>query len=303
MVSIYKKLLFLIILSSFLSGCRDNVWNPDVAVLVNDEPIFLSEVDLVLEWGFHPVIGQSEKGGGGGVNIQQILDKLIDEKLILSEAKKNALFVSSAELDSSAALMSGAWFGSSPPPAELGELKEALRRQIILRKMTEKVIAENRVLSVQQWNDFWANWPKKQHPRYLVQILFAPPLDLPPPELDITQRGGLTKIAENMEKAGLPVIVSEPVWLLGDRLPPDVLEALQKASQGTQKPALAGPLRLNESWVLYDILEIDNEHDLEDELIAARDAFEAMVDEQTFQNWLKSIRAKATIKISPVFSN
>ncbi|MDR1921656.1 MAG: SurA N-terminal domain-containing protein [Candidatus Adiutrix sp.] len=284
----------------FLAGCREEAWNPEVAVLVNGDPIPVSELDRILEWGFHPPVG-ADGEPGGVVDIRQILAKLIDEKLILDEAAKVGLTVSPKELKDALGWLETAWFGNPPPPAELAELKETLRRQILLRKMTEKVIEDGRVLSAADWSVFWAAWPKNAVPRYQVRLLFAPPLDEAPEPMAAEKRGGLEQMAEDMKAAGLAVVISEPLRLNGSRLEPRLAEDLAQALTLPAGRRLAGPYRLPESWAMYEILEVDVDRKPGEELLAAKAAFEAMTDENVFKDWLAETRAAADIKISPAF--
>ncbi len=286
-----------LILAAALTGCREEPWDPEVAATVDGRPIPKSAVDQVLEWGFYPRLGQ---GGEveGAVTLPQILDKLIDERLIVAAAEKAGLTVSEAEVDQAANGLVSAWFGAVPPPAELGELRQALRNQILLRTMTEKVMAERRNLSAGEWQKFWDAWPKDPPPRYLVRALLIPPVP-EAADLPLSRWGSLEEQAHYLKKAGLTTIISDPMWLVGARQDPEVVKALEKAlSLGR----LTEPLRLPESWVVYDVLDVDRGQAPVEDFQAARVAFEALASEKAFLDWLKERRAKADIRINPIFA-
>lgn len=287
-------LLALLVLALAAVGCQEDPWDPEVAVLVNDRPIPKAAVNRVLEWGFYPQLGQGGEREGA-VTINQILDKLIDERLILDEAEKVGLAVSEEEINQVENALNTAWFGVRPPPAELSELRQALRNQILLRKMTEKVMVERRVLSADEWEEFWAGWPKNRTQRFLVRVLLIPPLvDLP--EIPARRQGNLDHLAEFFEGEGLSVIVSDKFWLSASKVTPEVRQALETASAG-HRPA--GPFRLEESWAAYEVLEMDPGLDPTGELRAALISFEALAGEKAFTDWLKDLKIGADIKINP----
>lgn len=287
-------LLAFLVMSLPLAGCQEDPWDPEVAVLVNGRTISKAAVNRVLEWGFYPQLGQGGEREGA-VTIHQILDKLVDERLILDEAEKVGLAVSEAEINQVENALDTAWFGVRPPPAELSELRQALRNQILLRKMTEKVMVERRVLSAGEWRVFWDGWPKSETHRYLVRVLLIPPL-MELPQIPARRRGNLDRLAEFFEGEGLSVIVSDQFWLSASRVAPEVREALETAA-ADRRPA--GPFRLEESWAAYAVLEIDPGLNQADELRRALIAFEALAGEKAFHDWLTELKAGADIKINP----
>lgn len=287
--------LALVALMALSAGCREDPWDPDVAAVVNGRTIPRTDVDRILEWGAYPRVG----AGGetlGAATLPQILDKLIDERLILDEAEKVGFRVPEAEIDRAAADLSSAWFGVKPPPAEFSELRQALRNQILLRKMTAKVMAERRVLSVEEWERFREAWPKQQPPRYLVRALLIPPVE----EVEALPRnpgGTPEEMAGQLKNIGLTSILSDPLWLVGARLDPAVASALETAvAQGR----LTDPIRLQESWVIYEVREVDRGQPPVQDFQAARTAFETLAGEKAFRDWLAELRAQAQITISPL---
>lgn len=287
-------LLVLMVMILPAMGCQEDPWDPEVAVVVNGRPISKAAVNRVLEWGFYPQLGQGGEREGA-VTINQILDKLIDEQLILAEAEKNGLAVSEIEINQVENALDTAWFGVRPPPAELSELRQALRNQILLRKMTEKVMVERRVLSADEWREFWEGWPKNRTRRFLVRVLLIPPL-VELPKIPARRQGNLDRLADFFEGEGYSVIISDKFWLSASRLEPEILEALE-AAEADERPA--GPFRLEESWAAYEVLEVDRGLSQAEELREAMIAFEALAGEKAFQDWLKDLKVEADIKVNP----
>ena len=273
-------------------GCRnEETWDTDAIVKVNGRSIARTAVERVLEWGLYPDLDQ---GGEREINIPIILDKLINEELILEEAGKAGLVISSAEIDESLGDLESAWFGVNPPGSERSEMRQALIRHMLLRKMTERVMGEKRVLSAEKWHVFWEEWPKNKAPSFRVRALLLPPTDEEPvwPEelLD------LDEVAEFYQQDGSPVVVSQPLWLSGEKLERVVMDELGRSYRQRR---LSLPIRMDESWAIYQVLAVDSGPGAAEEFELAKQAFESRAGEEAFQKWLAEIRAAAKIEYAP----
>ena len=281
-----------------LSACRESKWDPEVAALVGGRPILRSDLVKVMELGFNSRLGQGGEALAGEVTVNQTLSKLIDEKLILIEAEKAGLSVGEEELNETAAQLGSAWFDDSPPPAELMELRQTLHNQILLRKMTNRVIAENMVLSAEKWRLFWNDWPKDQPPRYLVRALLLPPTDNEP-EVPVWRSYTLERLAGYYTRQGLEVIISDPLWLGAANMAEGAPEALKQA---WARRKVTRALRLSESWVIYEIMEMEPAPTPAANFVAAKKAFEQQAAEDTFDSWLTKVRSRADIQVNPMFA-
>ncbi len=285
-----------LLLCLFTAACRETPWDPEVAVLVNGRPITKKALDKILELGFNPTVTEDESKGPD-LNLKLILDKLINERLILEEAARAGLSVSDQEVEEAVNLYATAWFGEKAPPAELGEMKEALRNQLLLRKMTERVMKEGMSLSAEGWRVFWENWPKERPVRYRVRLLVIPPLK-EAPSVPARQRKDLGEAVEYLTREGLDVLLEGPIWTSGEKISPEEAAALEEA---LERKSITGAFRQPESWIIYEPLEIDRGPDEVDELLKAKAAFEELEGEKVFQAWLARIRAAADIRINPVY--
>lgn len=292
------RLGILLIVAFALAGCREKAWDPDLAALVNGQPIPKSAVIRVMELGFYPRPGETHDRIKGSASIVQIVNNLIDEQLILEEAKKAGLAVNENELNESLNLLGSAWFGMEPPPAELLELKETIHNQILIRQMTEKIMLERRVLSADKWRKFWEAWSKNTMPRYLVRALLLPPLNQSP-RLPVRRRHTLENLAEYFERQDMEAIVSDPLWLGREFMEKKgVAEALKDAAA---KKTVTVPLRLEESWVIYEILKFEPAPTPSQDFKAAMESFETLAGEAAFSGWLTEVRDRSDIRINPVF--
>lgn len=278
-----------------LTGCReqDASWDQDIAVKVNGRPISRAALERVLEWGSQPDLDQ---GSEREINIPLILNKIINEELILDEAQKAGLVLSAAEVDDELSGFDSAWFGVDSPRPERAEFRQALARHLLLRKMTEKVINEKRVLSADKWHEFWEKWPRNKSLAFRVKALLLPPQDDEPkwPE----ELETLDQLADYFRKEGQAVIVSQPLWLSGNNLDQAMTEELKRAYRERR---LSLPARLEESWAVYELMNIDSGPEAAAEFDLARKAFEARAGEEAFQKWLSEIRASAKIEYAPSF--
>lgn len=288
-------LLLLLCLAS--SACREKPWDPEIAVLVNSQAIPKRAVDKVLELGFNPTVTENETKEAPDLNLGQILDKLIHEQLILQQASRAGLSVSDEEVTRALDHYSGAWFGASPPPAELGEMKEALHRQLLLRKMTERVMRENLSLSASGWHDFWGNWPKKHPVRYRVRLLVIPPTEKEP-RIPARYRRDMGDMVEYLAKEGLDVLVEGPIWTNDTKITPDEVKAIEEAFE---KKQTTKAFQQTESWIIFEPLEIDRGPDEVQELLLAKTAFEELEGEKVFQAWLAKVRRESDIQINPAY--
>ena len=280
----------------FAAACGpEETWDPEVAALVDDRPIAKAAVDRVLEWGLYTRLGGDENENAAA--IRRIIEAQINEELIAGEARKVGLTATEREVTALFNTFESSWFGRRPLAAEEAELRQALGRQIMSRKMIERIMAERRVLAPDEWNDFWDRWPKTRRPVYQARVLLLPPSEEAPvrPKL---KEGGLDKLAEYFEKEGLAVLVSEPLRLPGDRLEPGLAEALAKAWAGEK---LTEPYRQAESWAIYEVTAAEPGPTPDEQFKAAKSAFEAQAGEAAFIKWMQELRAQATIRINPAY--
>lgn len=275
-----------------LPGCREqDAWDQEIAAKVNGRPIPRAALDRVLEWGFYPDLDQ---GGERELNLPLILDKLITEELILGEARKAGLKATPAEIDAELAKMESALFGADPPRPERAELRQALSSFLLVRKMTEKVIADRRVLSADKWRDFWEKWPKDRAPSFQVRALLLPPSEQDPEKPEKME--SLDELVVHFRKEGLAAILSQPLWLSGGRLDPLVVEELRQAFR---QGRLSVPVRLDESWAIYEVLGLTEAPSAAEEFELARQSFESLADEEAFRQWMAEVRAAAKIEYAP----
>ena|GEM_PF-2200815 len=275
-------------------ACREAqegwIWPPDTAALVEDRPITMAELNQVLGWGLHGRLNSGEGPHTQADTPRLVLEKMIEERLVLAEAARlnismEAKGISASSLDDEARP------GLSPNQSET--FRRNLLRRRALQEITARIMAEERRFSAADWRAFWEAWPKNRPTRYLVRALFLPPVPETP---KLPKSGNFYQMAQNYKLEGIPVILSAPVWLQSDHLDGGLRMVLEDAWAG-RKPS--APMRQEESWAIYEVLELDRESAAVAELKAARAAYELKINEEAFSRWLAARRATADISINP----
>ncbi|MDR2725921.1 MAG: SurA N-terminal domain-containing protein [Candidatus Adiutrix sp.] len=269
------------------------VWPPDTAALVEGQPITMTELNQVLGWGLYGQLTPEENAPATEAVPLLVLEKLIEERLVLAEAPRRKISLEALEKGISRPPEEGA--DSDLPPAQAESLRRNLLRQAVLHKITGRIMAEERQLSAADWRTFWRAWPKKKPIRYRVRALFLPPSP-EAPALPGRGQGGLDQLTQRFKLEGFPVVLSAAVWLRSDRLD-ETLTATLETAWADKK--LSPPVRQEGSWAVYEVLDLDRETAAVAELKAARAAYEFKAGEEAFRGWLSTRRATADIRINP----
>jgi hypothetical protein len=223
---------------------------------------------------------------------------MIEERLLLAEAARRKLSLEILGDEISAARLDKERFKPDLPPAQAEALRQNLLRQLVLHKITTRIMAEERRVSDADWRAFWQVWPKKKPTLYLVRVLFLPSSPKAP-ALPGPSRGNLEQLTQRFKLEGFPALLSEAVWLRSDYLDNDLEDVLETA-WADQQPS--PPVRLEGGWAVYEVLDLDRKTAAVAELRAARAAYEFEAGEKAFQSWLEARRAAANIRINPTLT-
>jgi len=289
-----------LVLLAAVSNCRkvQDVWgwSPDTAAMVEGRPITMTELNQVLGWGFYAQLNQNE--GAPASDSEDVpllvLEKMIEERLVLAEADRRNLNLDESDEIGVAWLDEGD-SQSDLPEAQAEIIRQNLLRQILLHKVTTRIMDEERELSAADWRVFWRDWPRHKPTRYLVRVLFLPPSQ-EAPILPERGRETLEQMAHRFKLEGFPAILSTAVWLQSGLLDSDLIEVLT-AAWVDRKPS--PPVRQESSWAIYEVLNLDRKTAAVDELKAARAAYELKAGEEAFRRWLSARRSEADIRINP----
>ena len=268
-------------------------WPPDTAAMVDGRLITMTELNQVLGWGFYDQLSQ-EKGAHEDLPLL-VLDKIIEERLVLAEAARYRLHLGESETEADDEGPEEAEPQIDLPPAQAEILRQNLLRQLLLHKITVRIMAEGRRFSGADWRAFWRDWPKNKPTRYLVRALFLSPSN-EAPTLSERSRENLEQLAQRFKLEGYPAILSTEVWLQSDLLDRGLIEILE-AAWAARKPS--PPVRQEGSWAIYEVLDLDRKTAAVAEFKAAQAAYELKVGEEAFRRWLAARRKVADIRIHP----
>jgi hypothetical protein len=286
---------------AFLGACREVqealVWSPDTAALVDGRPITMDELNQVLGWGFYGQLSQDEGAAAAAPEAVRllVLEKMIEERLVLAEAARRKISLEAVEKEIKAARLDESWSRPDLPPDQAENLRQNLLRQLVLHKTTAGIMDDGRRLSAADWQSFWQAWPKKKPTLYLVRVLLLP-LSPEAPALPEPGRENFDQMAQRFKLEGFPAVLSEAVWFRSDRLDRGLRAVLEAAWAG-RKPSQ--PVRQEGSWAIYEVLDLDREAAAVDDLRAARAVYELKAGEEAFRGWLEARRAAADIRINP----
>lgn len=296
-------------------------WDPQVLAVVNGQPITREAVNQVLKWGTYSGLGlegmelegaELEKMDIGGVDLEgiefegveleadtvaRILQKIIDQQLVFDAAVLSGFQVWPGELEEVEKRISSAWPDSQLSDQDWQEIRLVLARQLLQRRMTEQIKDEGQEISAEGWKIFWKEWPRSLPPRYQVRVLLLPPLPKVE-DFSLSRWVDLEQMVDHFAGSGLEIVVSETMWISGPKQKPEIVQALEEA---WNLGRLTDPIRMAESWAVYELLNVDRGSSPVNEYRAARAAYEEGAREYAFELWLNDVRRQADISINPQY--
>ena len=285
-------ILPLMLCSAAESWAETEAWDRDVLATVNGHPIERSVVENILNFGALPdSYGYSLKS----LATRPVLEQLILEQLILESATQNHIQVEKEDVNRYFADLMLDKSGLVFTDEEQGKIKIVLERQLLVRKMTGKIMDERQVLSAKEWQKYWDGWPRAKVPRYQVQVVLVP-LTVDISKLDLSNFSSVEGLDSYFMEQAVVALLSGPMWLAGADQDPALIVALENAFE-LGKLAEARPL--TESWAFYEVLKVERMSDPLEDYRQARTSFESLAREKAFGAWLAERRAQSDIRIGP----
>ncbi|MDR1545629.1 MAG: SurA N-terminal domain-containing protein [Deltaproteobacteria bacterium] len=300
-----------------------HLWDPEVAALVNGRPVPRSALEAVLEMGDYPSLAL---GGprAGAVTVSQILDRLVDEELVLQAAEANLVRPSEGQVEESLAAFMVSWGcradgSGSACRAPGGQAKEsfveAVRKRLLLNEMVRRAAAWRSRPNSREWRRFWREFLIRRLPGALfLRTRALLTQDEPQVEAILSRPGrrSLDELAEQIRQAGFQAVVSRPLALqplalrlsaapaaddATGRLRPELLAELAEALRRPGR--LTAPVNFGDSLAVFEVLEVARTTEPEELAEAARAAYEREIGERAFEQWLAELRASAEITVNP----
>ncbi|MDR2460343.1 MAG: SurA N-terminal domain-containing protein [Deltaproteobacteria bacterium] len=317
----------LLVLGLFLveEHYKKQLWDPELAALVNGRPITRDEVEQVLKIGSHPPLA-AELEAPGSLSIAFILEKLIDEELLRQAAEREGLAVSEEEVNEFLRDIRRSWGCSEddadsfrcqlPKGEDLASLKEAIEEQLLLNRMASLVSSTHGRRTKKEWDDYLEKWtiahalPTIFRARAILVDKTSEAKEL---VLEILNAEGnayvenLEDLEDRLNEAGYSFVLSSILYLdprgpvVGIIDPEELARELNNAANGPRP--LTSVLELKESYAVIEILEVIEPLSPEELAHAARGSYESQVRDQAFRDFIDKLRAEAVIEINPNFQD
>lgn len=298
-----EAVVLMLLVSVFISGtaCSDK----KIAATVNGEPIYTEEVDKQLEQ-----LGQdheSLEGQQGEEYIKQvekqILDDLIEQKLVLQEAEKEKIKVSDKEIDdwikqAKQQFASEQEFESKLKELNLTveELKKSRREQLLRQKMIEKItkdikVTDKEVEEYYKKNKEEIKEPEKAKIKWIILSEEKKAKEI----LKELEEGA--DFAEVAKKESIDTATKESGGALGLRggneLPPEVAEEAFKIELNK----LSGAIKMQQGFAIFMVEEkqAEKQKTFDEAKEEIKNKILSEKQSKAYQDWIEKVKKKAKI--------
>lgn len=301
---------------AFKNHYRRQLWDPETVALVNGHPIPREALEEVMSAGG----GQSLTGGSGSSErtIRRKLESLVEEELVRQAAVEHGLVIPQSEIDKSVEEFQtsrecrehpGRADCQPPKGKAMGSYSEAVAKRLLLEHMTRLVASRYARFDSKRWRAFWRDYLVKHAmvSVYKVRVLLSQDDPLVETALrESAKAETLERMGDSVKEAGFTVMITEPMSL--NLLDPETWPLFDRAGLKDELSAAVlspfrrtGPVRLEGSVAVLEVLEVVPRLDPEGLAAAARATYERMEGERAFKAWLADLRSRAKIVINPGF--
>jgi hypothetical protein len=301
---------------AFQRHYRRQLWDPETVALVNGHPIPREALEEVLISG-----GGHSLAVGGGSSEQTLrlkLESLVDEELVRQAAVEYGLVIDQEQIDRGAReyLTSrecrehlGRPDCQPPKGQAMSDYSKAVAKRLLLDGMTAMVSAKYARFDSRRWRAFWRDYLVKHAmvSVYKVRVLLAQDDPKVEEALRAAEKAeSLDRLSDAVKEAGFTAMITEPMSLnLLDSQSMQLFERVglkDSLSAASMSPSRrTGPLRLEESIAVFEVLEAVPRRDPEGLAAAAKATYERLEGDKAFKAWLSDLRSKAKIVINPGF--
>ncbi|MDR1040774.1 MAG: SurA N-terminal domain-containing protein [Deltaproteobacteria bacterium] len=293
---------------------KKQLWDPRHAALVNGRPVLREKVEGMVKVGLYPPLA-AESGEPGTITMRQILDKLVEEELVLQAAERAGLSVTEEEVEGYLEAQLEAWGCGGPRKGypcrrprgeELESLKAAFRERMLLEKVAAHATGRLGRRSATDWERYLADWSRAHSaaPVYEVRALLAEktPEALKALGSATARAEGLAGLEAELKAAGVGAVLSEPIFLDPAKSPFAAAGLKEELAGASGDPLLlTGVMELEESYAVLEILSEVAAPTPEEVVRSARAGYEAKVAEEAFRAFVRDLQASAVIEINPNF--
>lgn len=297
-----SRLLGPVLGAIFLFACGTDM-DPDVAALVNGRPIMMAEL-ISTEQTF--VDGALSRRQEKRLR-RQILDQLIEEKLLAQEAEKRGLRVSEAELKQQVDRIRADYPGQSFEEMLVREFvdyevwQENLRENLLIRKVTDTIIKERLNIKPEKWAEYYKahlSVAPTQGRAKIKHITLPNRTEAEQALKQIGQGLDFDDVARNLLGPEVSATAREPKWVYVHRLP----ERMAQVITNTEVNQVSDIVKSDYGYTIFLVMEVEAPHVPQPHKIIAEIRRSYMKRERTeaYAAWMAEFKAQSKIIINPV---
>ncbi|MFH1136797.1 MAG: SurA N-terminal domain-containing protein [Pseudomonadota bacterium] len=241
---------------------------------------------------------------------RKAIQQLIDETLILEDAKRSGLMVSDVELEKCLKDFKSDYSGRQFDDMMIREYvnpdewRERARENLLIGKVTEIRTRERETLQAGEWKAFFQDRLRRETGRIrlkVAHISFSKREHAIEALTRIKAGDDLEAVARDMTARDHAVVIGAPVWIDPSRSGSVLANTLSGLSDGQASTILETKL----GYSIFKVVESERNRRIDPRLflIETRKEFLARQKAQAYAVWIKELRAASRISINQFFLN
>ena len=237
------------------------------------------------------------------------INQLIDEALILQDAERLGLAVGNKELKKQLDFFMSDY--SEPQFKEmlikeyvnLDELREQMRRNMLIRKVTEVRVKEREQFDSVAWNVFFRERLEEDSRRFRLKVAHITFENKEGAEAALARlRSGsdFDAIAGDLAKNSNDVSIGNPVWVT----PHFEDKGLSRILSGLADGEISDIIETQMGYSIFQVLESDRNSQTDPKafLSSVYKEYEAAQRARAYAEWIRELRDESDISVNPIFS-
>ena len=293
--------LVLILFCSLANGCSEEI-KEDEAAIVNGRVITMTE----LAEATNPWVRESGLDPEDRDMVRKVLDQLIVEELIVQEAGKLGVGISREDMDRRVREIKADFPESSFEDIlvreyiNLEDWKEKLRRNLLVKKVTETALSGRIAVDPEEWKAFY-NAHSQVEPvpgRVKVRHITVPTLVRAEKIRQAIEAGrDFEVVSEEILGKDHPRDLDSPIWVSPDRLPATMAQAIEKTEPG----GFSKIVKSEFGYSIFRVLEVEEPRvpDATEIMAELKRRYREYQNARAFEEWVGELKEKSRILINP----
>ena len=240
---------------------------------------------------------------------RKAIDQLIDETLVLEEARRSGLTVPDEELEKELRNLKSDYPGRLFDEMLIREYvnpdewRERVRKNLLIGKITEVQIRERRRLDTVEWEAFFRKRLQEETGQIrlkAVHISFANRENAEEALNRIKSGQDLEKVAQDLAARDSSAVIGAPVWIDPGASDSPLTKTLSSLADGESSDILKTKL----GFSIFQVIESDRNRRVDPRqfLIETQKEFFTRQRAKAYSDWLKELRAVSGISVNPLYS-